>query len=365
MSRSRLVASRRAVLCLLPLAVTACASGGRGGGAAGAVPDELVYVANEASGTVSVVDVARRTVQVVDLTELGYGDNPRPHHVAVEPDGSHWYVTLIGRDRVLKFDRRNELVDSVTFQVPGMLALVGDDHMAVGRSMSAVNAPQRVGLIERGSMALEEIDVFVPMPHALAADPAGHWVFTGSMHENTLVRLDPGSGRADLTRLTEGHDDAHALMQYAVSPDGQTLVATAERTGKLLVFDISEAPAMRLTNEIDVGPQPWYPAFTPDGGEVWFANLAADQVTVVEASSWTVAEVIRGQGISEPHGIVVSPDGSRAFLSNRNTSGDYPGQGRFGPSAGTLVVIDVLARRVLDVIEVPHYGAGVAVAGAR
>ena len=363
MNGSRFVAAGGTALCLPCLVLTACATG-PGSGAARPAADELVYVANEASAMVSVVDVARRSVQVVNLTELGYGENPRPHHVAVEPDGSHWYVTLIGRDRVLKFDRSNRLVDSAAFQVPGMLALVGDDHIAVGRSMSAVNAPQRIGLIERGSMELEEIEVFVPMPHALAADPAGRWVFTGSMHENTLVRLDPGSGRADLTRLSEGHDDAHALMQYAVSPDGQTLVATAERTGKLLVFDVTDAPAIRLTHQIDVGPQPWYPAFAPDGGEVWFANLIADQVTVVDASSWSVTEVIRGQGIVEPHGIVVSPDGSRVFVSNRNTSGDYPGQGRFGPSSGTLVVIDAPARRVLDVIEVPHYGAGVAVAGA-
>ena len=363
MNLSRFVTGGGAALCVPCLVVTACATGPVRGEPR-STENELVYVANEASGMVSVVDIATRSVQVVDLTELGYGDNPRPHHVAVEPDGSQWYVTLIGRDRVLKFDRSNRLVDSATFEVPGMLALVGDDYVAVGRSMSAVNAPQRVGLIERSSMEIEEIDVFVPMPHALAADPAGRWIFTGSVHENTLARIDPRSGRADLTRLTGGHD-AHALMQYAVSPDGQTLVATAERTGKLLVFDITEAPEILLTHEIDAGPQPWYPTFTPDGGEVWFANLVADQVTVVDVSSWSVADVVRGRGIAEPHGIVVSPDGSRVFLSNRNTSGDYPGQGRFGATAGTLVVIDKAERRVLDVIEIPHYGAGVAVAGAR
>ena len=348
------------VLCLF---AGACATGSRGGTTAPA-DARLVYVANEASGVVSVVDVGRRSVEIVDLVDLGYGDNPKPHHIAVEPDGSHWYVTLIGRDRVLKFDRSNQLVDSAAFDVPGMLALVGDDRLVVGRSMSAVNAPQRVGLIERGSMELEEIEVFVPRPHALAADPAGRWVFTGSMNENTLVRLDPRSGRADLTRLAGDQEDAHALMQYAVSPDGRTLVATGERTGMLLVFDITQAPAMRLTHEIEVGPQPWYPVFTPDGSEVWFANLVADQVTVVDVSSWTVADVISGEGIVEPHGIVVSPDGSWVYLSNRNTSGDYVGEGRFGPNAGTLVVIDASTHRVLDVIEVPHYGAGVAVAGA-
>ena len=342
-----------------------CATAGATGTAAAPTADERVYVANEASGVVSVVDPGERTVEVVDLAALGYGDNPKPHHIVVEPDGSHWYVSLIGSDRVLKFDRSNRLMDSVAFEVPGMLALVGDEFLVVGRSMSAVNAPQRVGLIERGSMRLEELEVFVPMPHALAADPAGRWIFTGSMRENTLVRLDPESGRAELTRLPGHHEDAHALVQYAVSPDGRTLVATAERTGKLLVFDVSEPPAMRLTHEIDVGPQPWYPVVTPDGREVWFANLVADQVTVVDVSTWTVADVVRGEGIVEPHGIVVSPDGNRVYVSNRNTSGEFAGGGRFGPNAGTLVAIDSRTRRVLDVIPIPHYGAGVAMAGAR
>jgi DNA-binding beta-propeller fold protein YncE len=353
----------RTVLGLGLLALAAsCASGGPGGpDPAGGAPAEgsaLVYVANEASGVVSVVDPADRSVQVVDLKAMGYGDNPKPHHVVVEPDGSAWYVTLIGANRVLKFDRSNRLVDSATTEG-------ADGALYVGRSMNAVNPPARIARIERATMEGEEIEVFVPQPHAMAADPSGRWVFTGSMHENTLVRVDPASGRAEITRLEGDHGMPHALVHYAVSPDGRTLVATAEHTGKLLVFDVASPPEMRLVKEIDVGSRPWHPAFSPDGRFVWFGVLGEDQVTVVDASTWTVADVIRGEGLAQPHGLAISPDGSRVYVSSRNQDGRYVGKGRFGAAPGTLTVIDADTRRVVDLIELPPYGAGMGVAGGR
>lgn len=360
MTRSLLTAAALGLLALGCASAPTAAPSASGGGT-------RLYVANEASGVVSVVDPESGAVEVVDLRALGYGPDSKPHHVAVEPDGSHWYVSLIARNRVLKFDRANRLVDSVAFEVPGLMALgPRGDALWVGRSMSAVNAPQRLGRIDPRTMEIEEFDVFVPMPHAIATDPSGRWVFTGSMHENTLVRLEPDADQAELIRLPGEQTMAHGLVHYAVSPDGRTLVSTAEHTGRLLVFDVSSPPAMTLLREIQVGAQPWYPSFSPDGREVWFGNLGADEVTVVDASTWRVSQVIRGDGIAEPHGMTISPDGRRVYLTNRNTSGAFRGRGgRFGEAPGTLVVIDRASREILKVIELPPYGAGVGMAGGR
>ncbi|HSH74925.1 MAG TPA: hypothetical protein VLA09_04560 [Longimicrobiales bacterium] len=348
---------------LLLAATTACASA-RPQATRTSEPGALVYVANEASGAVSVVDPRSGSVEIVDLTTMGYGDNPRPHHVVVEPDGSRWYVSLIGTNRVLAFDRSNRLVDSASFSTPGLMALGQQGELWVGRSMSAVNPPSRLGRIERNGMDIEELEVLVPSPHALAMDPRGRWVFTGSMQENTLVRVDALTGRPEITRLDPGATEAHGLAHYALSPDGSTLVATADRMGKLLVFDLTSPPGMRLLREIPVGSLPWTPVFTPDGAELWVTNMGSDEVTVIDASTWSVGAVIRGEGLAEPSGMVVDRSGSRAYVASRNTSGEFPGT-RFGPNAGTLTVIDVRARRILDVWEVPHYAAGVGMAGAR
>ncbi|MEO7513218.1 MAG: hypothetical protein ABIZ91_15805, partial [Gemmatimonadaceae bacterium] len=82
--------------------------------AAGQAPGQKVYVTNQAGSTVSIIDVARLAVDtVLDLRTLGFTANAKPHHVVVEPDGSYWYLTLIGDGRVVKFDRNNRVVAQV------------------------------------------------------------------------------------------------------------------------------------------------------------------------------------------------------------------------------------------------------------
>ena len=118
----------------------------------------FLYVANQEAAAVTVIDLeTHAVVEVIDLEAMGYGANAKPHHVAVEPDGSFWYVSLIAANRVLKFDRDNELVASVEFERPGLLALhPSEPWLFVGRSMAAVNPPQRIGRIDRMSMEVEE-----------------------------------------------------------------------------------------------------------------------------------------------------------------------------------------------------------------
>ncbi|WP_419948249.1 YncE family protein [Candidatus Palauibacter sp.] len=327
-----------------------------------------LYVANQEAAAVTVIDLSTHDVsQVIDLEAMGYGANAKPHHIAVEPDGSFWYVSLIAADRVLKFDRGNNLVASVEFERPGLLALhPTEPWLFVGRSMAAVNPPQRIGRIDRTSMEVEEYDVFIPRPHALLASGDGAWVYVGSLGENSVVTVEAESGDADLLRLPGSGEMPHVLVQYAISPDGGTLVATAEMTAKLLVFNVSEPTAPQLVGEIDVGARPWHPSWSADGRWIWFGNLGADEVTLVDTSDWSVAAVIRGQGLAEPHGSALSADGSRLYVANRNESGSYESSDRMGYDApgGTVVVIDTATREIVDVIETPPYASGIGLASS-
>jgi DNA-binding beta-propeller fold protein YncE len=82
----------------------------------------------------------------------------------------------------------------------------------------------------------------------------------------------------------------------------------------------------------------------------------ADAVTVVDAGSWTVEEVLEHPALVEPHGSAVSPDGRRVFVASRNTSGAYGS----GDAPGTVVTFDRESREVVNVVEVGHYAAGMA-----
>lgn len=345
---------------------TACSSAGTPEGDAAPVPMSVrqagpfLYVANQEAATVSIIDLASNEVtETIDLQQLGFAANAKPHHTAVEPDGSFWYVSLIAAGKVLKFDRSNRLVGSADFETPGMLALhPTQDLLYVGRSMAAVNPPQRIGVLQRSTMEMDEVDVFFGRPHAIAVDPRGDWVYSGSLASNQIASINIESGELELTNLS---GTTHVLVQFALSPDGRWMVATGQLTGKLLVFDSSDPAHLRLSKEIDVNGSPWHPTFTPDGRTVWFGNQATNTVTVVDARTWTVVDVIEGEGLAEPHGIAVSPNGRTVYVSNRNVKGDYaPGRGMSPtPNRGDVVAIDVATRTITKVIPVGVYAAGI------
>lgn len=359
---------------------------------AGEVPyaaaENLLYVANEGAALVSVIDMdANVVIRTIKLQDLGFTENAKPHHTAVEPDGSHWYVSLIGDDVVLKFNRNNELVDQAAFERPGLLAIHPiQDYLFVGRSMKAVNPPQRIGMIRRSDMRIEELDVFFPRPHALAVHPGGQYVYSASLAENRMAIVDFAEEAADLLTLDPpamntmgdnamdhdmadhaGHDMGqdhgmmvHTFVQFAVAPDGKTMVAGGEMTGTLLFLDTRTPGSPELAEAIAVNAAPWHPVFSPDGRYVYFANKRADTVTIVDMEARSVDAVIEGNGLAQPHGAAVSPDGRYLYVSSNNLSGAYTPRYPFGDNAnaGTVAVINTETRTIEKVLEVEANATG-------
>jgi DNA-binding beta-propeller fold protein YncE len=319
----------------------------------------LVYACNQGEAVVSVIDAdANVVIRNIDLKKLGYGPNAKPHHVAVEPGGEHWFVSLIGENRVLKFNRANELVGEAEFEVPGMLAYDANrDVLYVGRSMSAVNPPQSIGVINPGDMSADEIDVFVPRPHALAVSLTGDYVYTASLAQNTIVALDAETYEATLTDLG---GRVHTLVQFARSPDGSSLSAGGQLSGTFIRFDATAPPAVTVSDSLSLGGMPWHPVFGPDG-LLFVPNKGMNSVAVVEVSLPEVVTVIRGKGLAQPHGSAVSSDGRHVYVSNNNMNMSYVPRHDLGDNhmSGTVVVIDTAARQIVKVLEVENGTTGV------
>lgn len=336
---------------------------GQGSGTEGsdAAQDQRIYVCNQGAATLSVIDVAsNEIVDHIDLQELGFSANAKPHHTVAEPDGSHWYVTLIGENRVLKFNRQNELVGQAEMEVPGLISLHPTrDLLLVGRSMSAVNPPQSIGLIRRSDMTLqEEIPTFFARPHAISTAPDGNRSYVASLAENQILSLDPESGETDLATYP---GSTHVFVDFAISPDGETMVVTGEVSGQVLVLDIANPVSPEVTDTIDVNARPWHPVYSEDGRRVYFGNKGAHTVTVLNMETRSVEAVIEGNGLAEPHGSALSADGSYLYISNNNRQGTYqPSQPR--PDAdppGTITVINTATNTIEKVIEVEAYATGI------
>ncbi len=342
-----------------------CASAqGMPGGEARAPQDApRLYVANQEPATVSIIDIGSHEVmETIDLRDLGFTPGAKPHHTAVEPDGSFWYLSLIADGRVLKFNRDNELVAQVEFETPGMLALHPErDLLFVGRSMAAVNPPQRIGVITRSSMELEEWDVFIPRPHAIVVDPRGTHLYTASLAANQVVSVDLETERIEVLSLD---GETHVMVQFTMTPGSSELVAAGQISGKVLVFDASEPMALRLDRTVNVNAWPWHPTYTRDGRTVYVGNQQANTVSAIDAATWEVKAVIEGEGLAEPHGIATSPDGRYVYVSNRNLDGSYVGREDHGDrGTGTVVVIDTTTNEIVRVIEVDRYAAGMGTQG--
>ena len=283
---------------------------------------DLLYVANQLDAAVTVIDMAtNEIVATVDLTAFGFSPDAKPHHIAVEADGAFWYVSLIGDGKVLKFNRDNELVGQADFETPGMMVVdPTTSTLYVGRSMMAVNPPPSIGIVDRETMEMDEIVVFFPRPHALALSGTSDRLYTASLAENSVASLGLEDEDVELSRL-EG--PIHTLVQFAIAPDGQTMVAGGQLSGQLLFFSLADPAHPNVTAALDVGGMPWHPTFTPDGRYVYIGNQALNEVMVIDAEKREVVKRIKGTGLAEPHGIAVRPDGRYVYVSNRNLKGTY------------------------------------------
>ena len=322
---------------------------------------QYIYVCNQGSATISVIDASDNEItETVDLQELGYSANAKPHHAVAEADGSYWYVTLIGENRVLKFNRKNELTGSVEMEVPGLMTMHPTrDILYVGRSMSAVNPPQSFGVIDRSDMELlDEIDLFFTRPHAIVTAPNGNWTYVGSLSVNQILATNVEMEESSLINV---NGPTHTFVNFATTPDGNKMIATGQVSGQLLFFDITDPQTPEMTNSISVGAQPWHPVISANGKYAYFANKQDHSVSVVNLESESLETTIEGEGLAQPHGAVLSRDGKYLYVTNNNLDGTYNPNGseNLQELSGTVVVIDTETYNIIKVIEVGRYPSGI------
>ena len=316
----------------------------------------LLYVAHESEPTVSVLDTdAWLVVRRVDLTDYGFSDRARVHHVAVEPDGSFWYAS-IGSPRpqdvqaVVKFNRFNELIAKYDTPNPGLIALhPTQDVLYVSRLISA--SDQRSLLeIRRSDMVAIEIPVTFTSDHALAIRPSGDFLFSSSVDVDQLAIVD-------LSNLDVSFFDIkgvkHGFGQFAVSPDGNRMWGTGMESKTVTAFDISNPKGIVQRQSLDVPGSPRDLTYTPDGNAIYVTVPEGNTVSIVNAYLGLIEDEIQHPAIQGPMGLSITSDGAFVFVSNQNESGAFSGRHHFSDESapGTLVVIETASGAVVKVIE--------------
>ena len=318
-------------------------------------PAVRVYVTNEASGDLSVIDAATQTV--IATAPLG----KRPRGIKPSPDGKSLYIALSGSPNAgpgvdpktlpppdRSADGIGE-VDADTYKVKRVLHAGADpeqiDVSADGTRLYVANEDTaQVSVVDLTSGAIVATVKIGEEPEGVTIRPDGKVVYVTSEGDGAVFAIDTATNKV-LKRIPVGHrprsigflpdgsrayvslenDGAVALvdaqrhrfiglvqlegqgntprprpMGITVHPDGSTVYVTAGSFGSLFFID----PKKNGGNDaLAVGQRPWGVALLPDGKTVYTANGPSNDVSVVDvASRQVVKKIPTGQ---RPWGVTV------------------------------------------------------------
>jgi YVTN family beta-propeller protein len=264
----------------------------------------LLYVSDEASGTVVVVDPATATV----TSRIPVGKRPRG--VKLSRDGKLLYVALSGSPR------GGPGVDESKLP-PG-------DRSADGIGVVDLATKKLIKTLESGQD-----------PETFDLSPDGKTLFISNEETAEMSALDLVSGsirgRAKVGVEPEG---------VGVRPDGKVVFVTSEADGDVTAVDTQ---TLAVLAHMKTGPRPRGIVFTHDSSTAFVTNENGSNLTVLDALALkTIGEVKIHLDSpmplgARPMGCVLSPDGTKLYVTT--------GRG------GSLAIVDVATRAQLRSID--------------
>ncbi|HYB97235.1 MAG TPA: cytochrome D1 domain-containing protein [Vicinamibacterales bacterium] len=270
---------------------------------------DRVFVSNETSGTVSVVDVAsRRVVQTIHVGK-------RPRGIRATTDGRTVYVALSGSPI------GGPNVDESTLPPP--------DRRYDG-----------IGVIDVASGSLTRTLKSGTDPEQFAISADGSRLFIANEDAGLASVLDVATGEIIKEIEVGGEPEGVDL-----SPDGRLVFVTSEEDNQVVAIDTSSLSAIKA---IAVGPRPRSTAFTSSPPRAYVGSENGASVDVIDLASLTVLTRIRFPvETARPMGLASSPDGAQVFVST--------GRG------GTVEAIDTRTNTVRGSVAVGQRPWGIAV----
>jgi len=258
--------SIKAALPLLTILLASCASKG---------PGYRVYISNEASGDLTVIDPGR----MESLGTVPIGKRARGIHAS--PDGKFIYIALSGSP----------------FAPPGVdeSTLPPPDKSADGIGVFDIAANKMLRKVPGGSD---------PEQFAVGRDGM---LYVSNEDAAGLSFVDPVKGDVQVTIPTGKEPEGVTL-----APDAKYVYATSEDAGTVTVVDIGARKAVKTIN---VGRRPRGIAFLPDGSRAFITNENDATLSVIDTAKLDVVQTINlGQPL-KPMGMAMSRDGARLYVT--------------------------------------------------
>ena len=270
----------------------------------GVQPDgSRVYVANQNSNTVSVINTTTNSVQA----NIGLGGGLSPFGLAVSPDGTHVYTADYASNAVTVIDTATETSSAVVGvgKYPKMVA-VSPDSSRVYVTNSGSNS---VSVIDSASNTVTATIGVGTTPLGVAASPDGARVYVANVGSGSMSVIDAG------TNQVTGFINTSANW-VAVSPDSKVVYATSADN----VVKVIDTATNQVTDTISIpvpagaGASLGMPAVSADGGRLFVPNILGNSVVQIDTATKKITNTV-GVG-TYPDWAAVSPDGAHLYVSN-------------------------------------------------
>ncbi|WP_394845992.1 beta-propeller fold lactonase family protein [Pendulispora brunnea] len=254
----------------------------------------LVFVSNEDSGDISVIDAQSRAV----VRSISVGKRPRG--LRVSPDGQSLFVALSGSVKARPGAPRDDRDDD-----------------ADGIGVIDIRRGELVRVLPAGRD-----------PESFDVTPDGKTLYVSNEETAEVSIVDVASGHVRGTVAVGAEPEG-----VSVRPDGRFVYVTSEASNEI---DVIATGAERLVARIPAASRPRAIAFAKDRGFATAENSGVVHVVDLEKNV-PLGAVKAGEGGARPMGIAVSADGERAYVGN----------GRHG----SVGVIDLRAQRLDRTID--------------
>jgi len=255
----------------------------------GAAPDgSRIYVSDEATSTLDIVDAA--TLVVVKKVPL----SGHPNNMAVSKDGARVYVGIIQEPGGV------DVVDTASMQRVKTIPTQGTIHNAYvtpdgrfvvagsigGATINVIDAKS-----EEPAWTLKMDLGIRPMTFNTNPDGSTKWIFAQLTGLNGFAVIDFATQKEikrisnpplppGKTTVPEGSDPSHGM---AVTADGKTLVVCSRLNNYLYSYSL---PDLALLGSAELGGKgAGWVTLTPDGRTAYVANPVTNDVSVVDVAS--------------------------------------------------------------------------------
>lgn len=268
-------------------------------------PARRLYVANESSGTISMIDAA--ALRVVGTVELG---TPGTHDLALTRDGKTLYATGLATGMLSVIDTAQGKILTTIFtgRRCHSVALTNDE-----RHIWVVNIGENnVSIVDTKSHRILGTIPVGREPGHIRFNKDGQFAYVTLQEEGAVEVIEVATHRS-VTKIPVGQRPHYLLP----SPDGRYMWGGA--TGENFVYVI-DTTGNRVVGRMQVGSTPQHLAFAFRGMIGPLAYAAAEKenaVVVVNANPQDLRIIERIAVGQAPSGVTADRTGTRLFVSNQ------------------------------------------------